>query len=53
MNAITKLARGSVGAGSVKTYRPGLSKFTAFVNHTCAYLGRPPWPHESVKEWRD
>ena len=53
MNAITKLARGSVEAGSVKTYRPGLSKFTAFVNHTCAYLGRPLWPHESVKELRD
>ena len=53
MNAITKLARGSVEAGSVKTYRPGLNKFTAFVNHTCAYLGRPPWPHESVEELRD
>ena len=53
MNAITKLARVSVEAGSVKTYRPGLNKFTAFVNHTCAYLGRPPWPHESVKELRD
>ena len=53
MNAVTKLARGSVEEESVKTYRPGLNKFTAFVNDTCAGLGRPPWPHESVKELRD
>ena len=53
MREMTRLARGSVEAGTVKTYLPGLHKFTAFVNSTCASLGRPPWPHATTSELRD
>ena len=53
MNEMTKLARGSVEEGTVNTYLPGLHKFSAFVNSTCASLGRPPWPHASTSELRD
>ena len=31
MKEMTTLARGSLEAGSVKTYTPGLNKFRAFV----------------------
>ena len=53
MKAMTTLARGSVEAGSIKTYKPGLNKFRAFVKDTCAELGRPPWPHGTTSELRD
>ena len=53
MKEMTALARGSLEAGSVKTYRPGLNKFKAFVKDACAELGRPPWPHETTRELRD
>jgi hypothetical protein len=53
MRAETKLARGSVEAGSVKTYKPGLNKCIAFVKESCALLARPPWPHGTIEELRD
>ena len=37
----------------MKTYKPGLNKFKAFVKDACAELGRPPWPHETNRELRD
>ena len=53
MRSVTALARGSLEAGSVKTYTPGLHKFQAFVKDTCAKLGRPVWPHETTSELRE
>ena len=53
MRSVSSLARGSLEAGSVKTYTPGLNKFKAFVKDTCAELGHPPWPHETTRELRD
>ena len=53
MSGVTKLARGSVEAGSVKTYQPGLNKFIAFVEDICAELGVLPWPHGTTGELRD
>ena len=41
MKAVTVLARGSLEAGSVKTYTPGLHKFQMFVKDTCAKLATP------------
>ena len=53
MKAVTVLARGSLEAGSVKTYTPGLHKFQSFVKDTCAKLGCPVWPHETFIEIRE
>ena len=53
MRSVTALTRGSIEAGSVKTYTPGVHKFQAFVRDTCAQLGVPPWPHETTSELRD
>ena len=53
MKAVTVLARGSLEAGSVKTYTPGLHKFQSFVKDTCAQLGCPVWPHKSTSEIRE
>ena len=53
MNSVTALTRGSIEAGSVKTYTPGVHKFQAFVKDTCARLNVPVWPHESTSELRD
>ena len=53
MKHMTTLARGSLEAGSLKTYKPGLNKFKSFVRDTCAELGRPPWPHRTTQELRD
>ncbi len=48
MSSVTSLARGSVEAGSVKTYTPALHKFQALVRDTCAKLGV-----QSTSELRD
>ena len=53
MRSVTALTRGSIEAGSVKTYTPGVHKFQAFVRDTCAKLGVPVWPHETTSELRD
>ena len=53
MSGVTKLARGSVEPGSIKTYAKCSNKFTAFVKETCVGLGRPPWPHCTIEELRD
>ena len=53
MSELTALARGSLEAGSIKTYTPGLRKFTAFVEDTCASIGRPPWAHGTTHQLRE
>ena len=53
MKAVTVLARGSLEAGIVKTYTPGLHKFQMFVKDTCAKLGCPVCPHETTIEIRE
>ncbi len=53
MSSITALARGSVEAGSVKTYTPAVHKFQAFVKDTCAKLGVAVWPHQTTSELRE
>ena len=53
MSSVTALARGSIEAGSVKTYTPGVHKFRTFVRDACAKLGVPVWPHETSCELRD
>ena len=53
MSGVTKLARGSVEAGTITTYRPGLNKFIAFVEDTCVELGVSPWPCGTTEELRN
>ena len=37
----------------MKTYRPGLNKFIAFVEDTCVELGVSPWPCGTTEELRN
>ena len=53
MRSVTAMACGSIEAGSVKTYTPGVHKFRVFVRDTCAKLCVPVWPHETTSELRD
>lgn len=53
MSKLTALARGSLEAGSIRTYTPGLHKFTAFVKDVCASIGRPPWAHGTTQQLRE